>query len=333
MTSSTSSARNRYPMLDIARGLAIAAMVAYHAAWDADFIGLAPQDFFAGWGWEWFRRAILGSFLLLVGVSLVLAHGAGFRAGRFWRRFAMIAAGALVITLVSARAFPQHMIVFGVLHNIAVSSLLGLAFLRLPWPVTGLAGLAVIAAGTLGPGLFDTPALGWIGFMRTPPVSRDFVPLAPWFGAVLLGMALARAAPPALARLGAARPGGAAGRLLAFGGRHSLAAYLLHQPVIFLLLAGIAALTLPAGAVSWTGGGGAVHSAAYARGFTAACRRNCAAGGLSAAACAAYCQCMLSHVRREPAVADLDPRTISPRGRARLQALGRQCLARGGTPR
>ena len=81
--------------------------------------------------------------------------------------------------MASALAFRQHMIVFGVLHNIALSSLLALPFLRLPWPATALAGAAIIAAGTLSFAPFDTLALGWIGFMELPPASRDFVPLVP----------------------------------------------------------------------------------------------------------------------------------------------------------
>jgi hypothetical protein len=39
---------------------------------------------------------------------------------------------------------------------------------------------------------------------------------------------------------------------------------------------------------------------------------------------------MLNQVRRALPSADLDPRTISPENRARLQALGRQCLASRG---
>jgi len=301
-------------------------MVIYHAAWDADFLGLAPSAFFVGWGWDWFRFAILGSFLFLVGVGLQLGHGQGFRAKTFWRRFGLVAGGAALVTLASMLAFRQHMIVFGVLHNIAVSSLLALAFLRLPWAVTALAAAAVIAAGQLVIPAFDTPLLGWIGFMETPPASRDFVPLAPWFGVVLAGVAVARLGVPAK-RAAGWQPRMAVARWLTLAGGRSLAIYLLHQPVIFLVLVGIAALALPRADFSWSGGG-AVNSSAYGRSFKSACRRNCVAGGLSATPCAAYCQCMLSAVRRELAAADLNPKTISPRDYARLRALGRQCLKR-----
>ena len=320
------AAKPRYAAIDAARGVAIAAMVIYHAVWDADFLGLAPPALFTGWGWEWFRFAILGSFLFLVGVGLQLGHGQELRAKAFVRRFLLVAGGAALVTAASMLAFPQHVIVFGVLHNIAVSSVLALAFLRLPWTVTALAAAAAIAAGQLVVPIFDTPLLGWIGFMETPPASRDFVPLAPWFGVVLAGVAVARLGAPGkgLARW---QPRLVLGRLLVLAGRRSLAIYLLHQPLIFLVLMGIAALALPQGHVSWSGGG-ALNSAAYGRSFGGACRRNCVAGGLSAAACAAYCQCMLNAVRRELAAADLNPKTITPRDRARLQALGRQCLKR-----
>jgi len=137
-------------------------------------------------------------------------------------------------------------------------------------------------------------------------------------------MALARLRRPLPAKAADRKPG-LAGRILARAGRHSLLVYMAHQPIIFLTLAGIAALTLPGGASIWHGN--AVHSAAYARSFTAACRTSCARGGVSAKACATYCHCMLSQVRRELPTADLDPRTITPENRARLRALGRQCLS------
>ena len=318
---------SRYVAVDVARGLAILAMVAYHAAWDADFLGLAPTGFFEGWGWVWFRAGILGSFLFLVGVGLVLAHGHGFRARPFLRRLFLVAAGAGLVTAVSALAFRQHMIVFGVLHCIAVSSVLALPFLRLPWIANAVAAIAVIAAAGFVIPAFDEPALGWIGFMASPPASRDFVPLSPWFGVVLAGIAAAQHGWPQ--KLAANwQPANKGARWLALGGRRSLAIYLLHQPLLFLVLAGIAFAVLPAGKLS-LGGGGAIHSAAYARSFTGACQRRCVEGGLSATQCAAYCQCMLIAVRRNFTATDLNPKTITPQNRTRLRALGRQCLARG----
>jgi len=81
---------------------------------------------------------------------------------------------------------------------------------------------------------FDRRALGWIGFMAAKPVTEDYVPLFPWMGVLFLGIALGhllvRTDFRAIMSL-APLP-----RWLAFLGRHSLAIYLLHQPLLFALL-------------------------------------------------------------------------------------------------
>jgi uncharacterized membrane protein len=70
------------------------------------------------------------------------------------------------------------------------------------------------------------------------PYTEDYVPLAPWFGIVLIGIFVGKVIfnqedEPALL----ARPAGnPLSRVLAFGGRHSLNIYLLHQPVFFGVL-------------------------------------------------------------------------------------------------
>ena len=62
------------------------------------------------------------------------------------------------------------------------------------------------------------------------------MPLAPWFGVVLIGMFIGKSvftrAPDWLSRYNE-QP---LARLLAFGGRHSLLIYMLHQPLLLGLL-------------------------------------------------------------------------------------------------
>ena len=59
-------------------------------------------------------------------------------------------AGAALVTVISIWFVPGGTIYFGILHAIAVTSLIGLAALRLPWPVT-LAIAVVIFAAARGP--------------------------------------------------------------------------------------------------------------------------------------------------------------------------------------
>src|SRR5690606_41797081 len=77
-------------------------------------------------------RATAGGFIFLAGLSLWLAHGAGIRWPAFWRRFAKIAAAAALVTVATHFALPGLTVFYGILHSIAVSSILALAVLRLP---------------------------------------------------------------------------------------------------------------------------------------------------------------------------------------------------------
>ena len=92
-----------------------------------------------------------------------------------------------------------------------------------------------LVSNTLHQPLFDTPWLHWVGMMKHKPATEDYVPLFPWLGVVLVGVAvghwlLAREA-VAVAALGRATPA-----WLAWLGRHSLLVYLLHQPLLIGIL-------------------------------------------------------------------------------------------------
>lgn len=218
--------------LDLARTAALAAMVAYHFAYDLDILGLIPRGTAtSGWFW-WHARLTAGSFIFLAGISLWLAHGQGIRWPAFWRRFGKIAAAALLVTVVTHFALPGLTIFYGILHSIAVSSLLGLAVLRLPALVT----LMLAAAMAALPYAFTHPAFDglmvWTGLGPTRPVTADFLPLFPWAAPLLAGVAAGRLASrfslwPALDW--SATP---MLRKLAWPGQHSLAIYLIHQPVL-----------------------------------------------------------------------------------------------------
>jgi uncharacterized membrane protein len=229
----------RVAALDIARTVALAGMVVFHLVVDLELFGHLPPGTTLSGPWPAFARTVAGSFLFLAGVSLWLAHGHGIRWRPFLRRLAVLAAAAGGITLVTWLAMPDRVVVFGILHSIAVASVLGLATLRLPAALTlGLAALALAAPLVLRAPLLEAPWLVWLGLASWVPRSMDFVPVFPWLGACLAGIAAARFAEGAGAwqALRAAPPPGPVARTLAWPGRHSLAVYLLHQPVLLALI-------------------------------------------------------------------------------------------------
>ena len=240
----TSVPTPRFFLVDALRGVAIALMFAYHFSFDLNYFGLIHVDFYHNPFWLDLRALIVSLFLVLVGVSLVLANRRGVNLRAALPRLYRLLGAAVLVSLGSYALFPASMIFFGVLHFIFVASLLGLLFLRLRWTNLALGVLLVLVGLTVQHPWFDQAWLQWFGLMTHKPITEDYVPLLPWFGVVLVGIFLGRhlfsgATLPALARW---QPGGSVARLLAFAGRHSLLLYLLHQPVFLGLLYMVARL-------------------------------------------------------------------------------------------
>lgn len=231
-------ATNRYPLVDTLRGFAIVLMIAYHFSFDLSYYRILNIDFNHAPFWLGARAFIVSLFLGLVGVSLHLATVRGLNFQRYLRRLLLLLACAGLVSLASYQMFPRTFIYFGILHCIAVASVLGLLFTRLYWTNLLLGGAAIAAGLLYHNAAFDSRLLGSIGFMTYKPSTEDYVPLAPWFGVVLIGMFLgrsvcAREPVPAWVRWHSTQP---LVRLLAFGGRHSLLIYMLHQPVMLGVL-------------------------------------------------------------------------------------------------
>ncbi len=224
----------RLPAIDNLRGLAIIAMVVFHFSFDLRHFGFTTADFYRDPFWLHARTAILSSFLFLAGTSLALAQSTAQGRARFWRQVARVAAAAMLVSVASYAIFPQRYIWFGVLHAIGVSLLLLRPLAHRPWVALGL-GLTVIVAGNAwSSSWFDNRAWGWLGFMTAKPPTEDYVPLFPWTGVMLVGMAAAH-----ILRHDDFRALGMFAKLPAIFatlGRHSLAIYLLHQPLLFGLV-------------------------------------------------------------------------------------------------
>lgn len=206
-------------------------MVAYHLCFDLSFFGVLKADFNHDLWWLVARGVIVSSFLFLAGISLTLARLRAGHAGQFLRRELKIGLCALAVSAGSYFMFPQSFIFFGILHFIFVASLIGEGLLRRSFHAMAFAilGAVSIALGVLADWpLFDTAPLQWIGFVTHKPVTEDYVPLFPWLGVVFLGIACStwlQFGSPALGGRGLSP-------VLRWMGRHSLAIYMLHQPLL-----------------------------------------------------------------------------------------------------
>jgi uncharacterized membrane protein len=220
--------------IDALRGTAIVAMIAYHFCFDLTVFRIAHWDFYQDSFWLVARGGIVGSFLLLVGMSLVLAHRDGVPAARFWRRTALIAVAAIAVSAGSYLMFPRSFIYFGILHFIAVASIVARPLAASPYLALALGAGAIAVGNLVALPFFDAPLASIVGLTTRKPPTEDYVPLLPWLGVVFVGIAAGHA----LARTGfrALAPLERAPRWLAWLGRHSLAVYLVHQPILLGLL-------------------------------------------------------------------------------------------------
>jgi uncharacterized membrane protein len=247
----------RFVEIDLARGIAILMMVLYHTVFDLEFFSIAPVTATTGF-WRVFAYATASLFLLIVGISLVVSHAraaarlSGFSmAKKFLGRGAGIFGLGLVVTMATYLYLPQGCILFGILHLIGISVMLAPLFFRFG-KYAVIIGIGVILAGWFAVGSI-AQAIPWnsigpvlslfvlpLGIHSPSFWSVDYTPLFPWFGVVLVGMGLGdilygggvRHFPAPRVPEGIALP-------LAFLGRHSLVIYLVHQPVIILLLGAV----------------------------------------------------------------------------------------------
>lgn len=235
------SGRGRLDRLDALRGLAIVWMAAFHFSFDLNLYQLLDprQNFYTDPFWTGQRTAIVSLFLLCAGLSQAAAGFAGQGWPQFWRRWAQIAGCAVLVSAGSALMFPRSWISFGVLHGMAVMLLacrLAAPLGRWLWPLGAL--LLALPWWVQHP-FFDTRLTNWVGLVTRKPVAEDFVPVLPWLGVMLWGLA---AGQQGLARPGSWLSGPLPwpGRALAALGRWSLSFYMLHQPVLIgLILAGL----------------------------------------------------------------------------------------------
>lgn len=314
-TASTAPSSSRFALVDLARGFALLAMFVYHFAYDLSFFRLIETDVVIEPGWRLFARCIAGSFLTIVGFSLVLATRKGLNRKAYLKRLAMVAGAAALVSLGTWFALPGNFIFFGILHHIAVASVLALPFLRLPVVLVALAAIIAFALPRfvdLPP--FDEPWAVWLGLSHVPLQTADFVPVFPWFGFVLSGIALARLLLPRLAdtRLASWQPHLLPARIIAWGGRHSLPIYLLHQP---LFIGGLMLATLVVPTPS-----------PEERTFRTDCQLSCASPNLPQQVCRAVCACTVESLKREKLWQKALDGLLAPQETLRMTELAQSCL-------
>ena len=232
-------AHDRFDRLDALRGAAIVWMVLFHFGYDLNHFGWfsPPHNFHRDPLWTTQRTAIVSLFLFCAGMGQAVALMSGLGWARFWRRWAGVAGCAVLVSAGSALMFPRSWISFGVLHGMALMLLVA----RLAAPLRGwlwpMGALLVLLPRAVQHPFFDTRLTNWVGLVTQKPVTEDWVPLLPWLGVMLWGLALGQWL---LARQRPLLAGPLLPALvpLATLGRWPLTVYMLHQPLLIGALTG-----------------------------------------------------------------------------------------------
>ncbi|MEL4305063.1 heparan-alpha-glucosaminide N-acetyltransferase [Methanococcoides sp. LMO-2] len=250
--------QERFWEIDLLRGIAIVMMVAFHLAYDLKYFNAYDINLTSGSIFMVGRvSAIL--FIVLAGISLTLSHsrkwqmkGTGSTGekveryeksefARYAKRGLRIFFWGMLITGGSYIFLRDGVIVFGILHFIGIGIILAYPFLRFRTANLILA-LPVIATGLWMQNItFEINWFFWAGLRSSGFHSYDYFPLLPWFGILLIGIFLGNLLYPDYkrAQLLSSIPdisGYLPVKGLCYMGRRSLLIYLLHQPILVLLI-------------------------------------------------------------------------------------------------
>lgn len=250
MVDGTEGVRCRYTALDALRGFIIWHMVVFHGLYDVNVIG----GYNPNWPWEkhiavW-QELGLCIFVMLAGMSYLLMQP----AKRLLHGLKLNAMG-LAITAVTYAMLPEEVIFFGVLSFMGCAVWVTMLLENSRWQFLsnthavlgfivclGLYAVTMhINEGYIGLGdwkMAELPA-DWYGNMTAilglPGAgfsSADYVPLLPytfiyWAGGFLLRI-VKKYCPALLQTMD--------WPILLWPGKHSLAVYFLHQPILLLML-------------------------------------------------------------------------------------------------
>ena len=206
--------KKRYHLLDGLRGITLLGMIAYHGMFDlVELYGIPIRWFFRTPGYVW-QQSVCWTFILLSGFC--------------WRLFGILTfIGTAMLALIPAS---------GILRQIpAWAGLTGSGFLFfLTRNINrGYWGFGPVILGSVPEGFYRGWVMTFLGFPKAGFFSGDYFSFFPWIflyvcGYFLYDIVMRR---EAVKKLLDCRMG-----VFEWIGRHSLVIYMLHQPVLMLIL-------------------------------------------------------------------------------------------------
>lgn len=238
--------KNRYTILDALRGVTIISMILYHTVWDLVYMFDVPLAWFGSDTAYFWQQSILWTFVLLSGFCWSMGK-------KKLKRALIVLFGAWIITIITALFIPEGFIIFGVLSLIGTGMLITIPLDKFFQKIPASLGFVVcwvlfiltrnVGMGELRIGNWELLKLpeswyvnnitAYLGFPSASFVSQDYVPVFPWIFLYWVGYFLYHIFRKKdwLKHLSAF-----SSKPLEWLGRHSLEIYMIHQPIVYIVL-------------------------------------------------------------------------------------------------
>lgn len=185
--------RPRYSLLDMARGITLLSMIAYHAAYDLTYLYHVRLPWFRDDPGQLWQQSICWTFIFLSGMCFCLGR-------RPVKRGLLLSGCGIIITLATAFVMPDAIVIMGILSFFGLATLITALLNPLLSRIPALAGLPVsfllflltkeVPYGYLGfesLRLLELPRFLYqgnimmvLGFPYDSFYSTDYFPLIPW---------------------------------------------------------------------------------------------------------------------------------------------------------
>ncbi len=222
----------RFRELDFFRGVAILMMIAFHVVFDLNYFSVYEMNIHSI---MWFAYITAAIFITLVGICLAISFSRGRKFSHFLFRGLKIFFFGMLITAATWFFAEEGTVWFGILHFIGISVIIAYPFLKYEKLNLVIAAVVFLSGLVLSGMTFSSSWMLWLGFMPFRFYTFDYFPLLPWFSLVLAGIFIGNRF-YVRRRFKLPEVNNKIARLISFIGRHSLLIYLVHQPLLIIML-------------------------------------------------------------------------------------------------
>jgi Predicted membrane protein len=214
--------------LDFSRGIALLLMVYFHIIFDLVDLFNVKLSYTSGFNYFVGKISVI-LFIFISGISSTLSRNN-------LKRGAQVFAIAMLITIVTHLAGNDLGVKFGILHLLGLCMLLYGVLKRVNSKLLFISGILIIFTGIYFDHItMNNNYLFMFNLISNTFSSSDYYPLFPWMGIYLFGIVAGRLLYKDKRSLFSFNP---RENPLLFAGRNTLVIYVVHQPLILLILTG-----------------------------------------------------------------------------------------------